>query len=204
MMRLTMLHTAQVHCATFDALRDRIAPGVDLVHVVRPDWLERAQTGVTPELSKEITEAIMAVTDKTICTCTTLGPIAANAGAIRIDQPMMRAAAKAGGPVLMVYCLDSTLKPSMDLLKTAMKAAQNPSEIQTLSLHEHWPLFETGDHAGFAKAIAGDIRRAILPAKATIVLAQASMAGAAEILPDFAVPVLASPELALKTALAGI
>ncbi len=203
-MRLTMLHTAQVHCATFDALRDRIAPGVDLVHVVRPDWLMRAQTGITPELTKEITESIMAVTDKTICTCTTLGPIAANAGAIRIDQPMMRAAAKAGGPVVMAYCLSSTLNPSMALLKSEMTAAGNTSNIHPLPLLAHWRLFTAGDHAGFAKAIAGGLRRAHIPAKATIVLAQASMAGAAEMLPDLDVLVLASPELALKTALAGI
>ena len=201
-----MFHTAQVHCATFDALRDQIAPEVEINHVVRPDWLERAQAGISPRLSSEITDAIQAVTDKTICTCTTIGPTAEQAGAIRIDQPMMQAAAMSNGPVLMAYCLDSTLKPSMDLLKSAMKSAGNASEIHPLPLNTLWPLFEAGKAEAFANAIAAAIRLAIndAPEITSVVLAQASMAGAAAVSADLGLPVLASPRLAFLSAIAGI
>ena len=201
-----MFHTAQVHCATFDALRDRIAPEVKLTHIVRPDWLERAQGGVSPGLSMEITSAIMAATDKVICTCTSIGPTAARAGALRIDQPMMQAAAKTGGPALMAYCLDSTLKPSLDLLESAMKTAGNASKIHPLPLNALWPLFEVGQTEAFSKGIADAIRIYVndTPGMASVVLATASMAGAAEMLADLAVPVLASPELAFQSAIAGI
>ena len=203
-MRLTLLHTAQVHCATFDALRDRIAPGVEINHVVRRDFLERAQDGISPELSTEIAKVIAAASDTVICTCTTIGPTAAAAGAIRVDQPMMQAAADAGGPVVMAYCLDSTLKPSLELLTSAMQTAGNRSEIILLHLLDLWPLFEAGNGDAFARAIADAIRRANIPAKATIVLAQASMTGAAALLADLGVPVLSSPELAFCSALAEI
>jgi hypothetical protein len=203
-MRLTLLHTAQVHCATFDALRDRIAPGVEINHVVRRDFLERAQDGISPELSTEIAKVIAAASDTVICTCTTIGPTAAAAGAIRVDQPMMQAAADAGGPVVMAYCLDSTLKPSLELLTSAMQTAGNRSEIILLHLLDLWPLFEAGNGDAFAHAIADAIRRANIPAKATIVLAQASMTGAAALLADLGVPVLSSPELAFCSALAEI
>jgi hypothetical protein len=198
-----MFHTARVHCATFDALRDRIAPEVEINHVVRPDWLERAQGGVSPQLSSEIIDAIQAVTDKTICTCTTIGPTAEKAGAIRIDQPMMQASAMTNGPVLMVYCLDSTLKPSLSLLKSAMKSAGNASKIHPLPLNALWPLFEAGKADAFAKAIADAIRLFIndAPEITSVVLAQASMAGAAGLLMDIGVPVLSSPTLAFQSAI---
>ena len=66
---LTLFHTADVHVATFDAL----APEADLTHVVRTDWLERAQTGVDAALRQEIAEAIRAAEGPSLCTCTTIG-----------------------------------------------------------------------------------------------------------------------------------
>jgi hypothetical protein len=104
----------------------------------------------------------------------------------------------------MAYCLDSTLKPSLELLTSAMQTAGNRSEIILLHLLDLWPLFEAGNGDAFAHAIADAIRRANIPAKATIVLAQASMTGAAALLADLGVPVLSSPELAFCSALAEI
>ena len=58
-MALTLLHTAQVHVDTFNALRDRIAPGVSLDHLVYPELLAAAQKdGVTPELAAQIATLI--------------------------------------------------------------------------------------------------------------------------------------------------
>lgn len=83
----------------FDAFRDRIAPNVRLTHVVREDWLERALAGLDDTLSAEITNEIRQ-SDAPICTCTTIGSVAEQAGALRVDQPMMARAAQIGGPVL--------------------------------------------------------------------------------------------------------
>ncbi len=80
MTALTLLHTAEAHRATFDALRDRIAPGAALTHVVRADWLVRAQGGVDDALQSEMAKAVAAAQGPVICTCTTLGPAAADAG----------------------------------------------------------------------------------------------------------------------------
>ncbi|SEQ03534.1 hypothetical protein [Thalassovita taeanensis] len=207
-MSLTLIHTAEVHRATFEALRDRIAPGAVLRHVVRADWLARAQGGIDGALTAEITEEIAAAGGKVLCSCTTLGPVAGAAGAIRIDQPMMQAAAEAGGAVMLAYCLRSTEGPSLALLRHEMAAAGNNSAVVPLFLGQHWPLFEAGDGAGFAHALAASLREAILAGQPgcvvpdCVVLAQASMAGAAEVLGDLGVPVLSSPALALRAGLA--
>lgn len=203
-MTITLLHTAEAHRATFDALRDRIAPGVTLVHRVRPDFLDRAQSGQDAALDAEIIEEISRAVGPVLCTCTTIGPIAARAGALRIDAPMMQAAAERGGPVMLAYCLESTRAPSCALLDDALTAAGHPGPVHLLPLTPLWPLFTAGERDAFHHAIAAAIRAAIAtaPETNTVVLAQASMAGAALLLADLGIPVLAAPESALHAALA--
>ena len=200
---LTLFHTAEVHCATFDALAARIAPGVRLTHVVRPDWLARAQNGIDADLAAEITAAL-AEAPVALCTCTTIGSVAERAGALRIDAPMMQAAARSGGPVLLVCCLESTRAPSTALLEAAFAAEGTPVRIAHLDLSDLWPLFTEGDGDPFADEIARRVESALAaqPDLSAVVLAQASMAGAqARVRVRSDVPVLASPELALRAAL---
>ncbi|SDE05976.1 hypothetical protein [Ruegeria marina] len=201
MTQLTLFHTAEAHRATFDTLTARIAPDARLTHVVRPDWLARAQGGIDDDLRTEITKTIEAVPG-CLCTCTTIGTVAGAAGAVRIDWPMMQAAARSGGVVLLVFCLESTRIPSSDLLEEAFGQEGRPPRYHTLALQDLWPMYTAGDKDRFAQAIGSriDSELALLPDIACVVLAQASMADAAGF-SRAGVPVLSSPELALKAAL---
>ena len=207
-MTLTLLHTAEIHQRAFDALRDRIAPGETLRHVVRPDWLARSQAGVPEDVAEEIAQAVAGATGAVLCTCTTIGPAAEAAGALRVDWPMMQDAARSGGDVLMVYTLESTRAPSLALLHRALdeagQGAGQGADVHLLALTQFWPLFEAGEREAFEAAIAGGVRDAVrdIPGLGAVVLAQGSMAGAAGLLADLGIPVLASPELALACALA--
>ena len=199
-----LFHTSDTHPVRFDRLRDRIAPGTDLVHHVHEDWLDRARTeGLTDGLVAEIGAAISAETGPKLCTCTTIGHIAEAAGATRIDRPLMEAAARVGGRVLLVYCLESTADGSYRLLRDCIDGAGESAVIERLALTRLWPIFESGDAAGFADAIAAGIedRLRVHPRPDCIVLAQASMADAADSLGGCGVPVLSGPELALRAAL---
>lgn len=204
MTQITLLHTADAHVATFDALRDRIAPGAALHHVVRPDWLATARaSGPTEALTAEITEAIQSAQGTTLCTCTTIGDIAEAAGALVIDRPMMTEAARIGGPILMAYALESTAAPSLAALERALSRTDKTARVIPLPLPQFWPLFEAGETDAFAACIASAIRDALPAAKpACILLAQASMDPAAALLQDIGVPVLTTPETALRAALA--
>lgn len=194
MPKFSLFHTAEIHAQTFDAL----CPDVDLHHVVRPDWLQRAQGGIDPDLKAEIQGTIRATPGPVLCSCTTLGEVAEEVGAVRIDWPMMQEAARLGGPVLLAYCLASTAAPSEALLRRAF-GGEDP-EVCHLLLDQHWPLFEAGKSQDFAAALADSIQEAVQAGGyACVVLAQASMAGAADELRDIStVPVLASPALAAK------
>lgn len=194
MPKISLFHTAEIHAQTFDAL----CPDVDLHHVVRPDWLQRAQGGIDPDLKAEIQGTIRATPGPVLCSCTTLGEVAEEVGAVRIDWPMMQEAARLGGPVLLAYCLASTAAPSEALLRRAF--GEEDPEVRHLLLDQHWPLFEAGKSQDFAAALADSIQEAVQAGGyACVVLAQASMAGAADELRDIStVPVLASPALAAK------
>ncbi|MCD9148067.1 hypothetical protein [Pseudophaeobacter flagellatus] len=197
---LTLFHTAEVHVASFDAL----APQAQLAHVVRPDWLTRAQTGMTAELRLEISAAIEATSGPVLCSCTTIGAVAEAAGATRIDWPMMQRAAEIGGPVMMAYCLDSTRAPSTALLERAFAERGSAAEIRTLPLPRLWHHFTNGDSALFHAEIASQVETSLALAADTscVVLAQASMAGAKDLLLHRTVlPVLASPAIAMETLL---
>lgn len=204
-MTLTLLHTSPAHVPTFAALADRIAPGVALTQIVREDWLKQARKhGLRQALRDEITETVSSAKGAVICTCTTIGPAATAAGAIRIDAPMMAEAARIGGPILMVYALESTAEPSLALLEQALAETGTPQTVHPLSLAEFWPLFEAGQHEAFTACVAGGIRHAAEQTDLKcVVIAQASVAGAAPMLADLGIPILTSPELALRAALEG-
>lgn len=198
---LTLFHTAQVHCATFD----RLAPNAELHQVVREDWLARAQNGIDDDLAAEITAAVQAVDGPVLCTCTTIGAVAEAAGATRIDWPMMQAAARIGGPVLLVYCLDSTAAPSKALLRRAFSKQNKEADIRTIPLTGLWRHFSDGDVETFNEQIAIWIDSSLImaPDTACVVLAQASMAGAAPLVQG-EVPVLASPSIAIQALLPAV
>lgn len=199
-MALHLIHTASQHEITFDTLRDRIAPGARIVHHSYPDWLTEArENGVGPDLTARLAQVIRAADGPVICTCTTLGPASEPLGAMRIDRPMMRAAADLGGVAVMAYALDSTKGPSAELFQQIAGPDASP---RMLDLTRHWPLFEAGNALGFHRALAQDIRADFAAHGGDcVILAQASMAGAAVMLNDLDVPVLASPELALRSGL---
>lgn len=202
-MTLTLLHAAEAHRATFDTLRDRIAPNAVLAHAVRADWLARAQGGIDTDLEAEIAAAVAASPWPVLCTCSTLGPAAEKAGAMAVDAPMMQAAAARGGTILMACCLPSTLAPSLARLEAAMTEAGNFARAHPLLVEGAWPLFDAGQMTGFHMRIAEVVTQeaATLRNLGSVVLAQASMAGAAALLGGLGVPVLSSPELALRAAL---
>ncbi len=201
---LTLLHSADIHCQTFNALRDTVSPSARVEHLVRADWLARARNeGMTLQLAAEIRSAVQSAPGRVLCTCTTLGEAATEAGAIRIDQPMMEQAARSDGPILLVCALESTAAPSRALLDANLSILGNAVSVTNLVLEEFWPLFEAGQKANFCAAIAAAVIEALnaRPDFRTVVLAQASMAEAVHLLNGCGATVLASPELALRAAL---
>lgn len=213
MTRIAFLHTADVHIPTFDDLLADLAPGVTPSHTVRAEWLAEARAaGMTDDLRARVRGLLAEAADAAdgvLCTCSTLGPVvddmaASHPNVVRIDRPMMERAVSHSGALLVAYCLDSSLDPTLNLLRAVLREQSKDSPIVPVSCAAAWPCFESGDRDGFATTIAGQVTEAVAAETdpACVVLAQASMAAAEPLLAELGVPVYSSPRPAVEAVLA--
>lgn len=167
-----------------------------------------------------------------LVTCSTLGPYVQSLAApvaggrpiplVRIDRPMARqavrlaveraaGAAREGRPrwpgpepyIVVVAALASAVEPARLLLADCAAAEGIEVGVGVATASGAWAAFEAGDLAGYRDAVDRAIRQAVHLLPDVIVLAQASMAEAAD--PSgrrHGTPVLASPEPAVREALA--
>lgn len=207
MTNLTFLHTADAHCARFDALAAQISKDgehdISLVHHVHSDWLAQARAGGIDALRTPMGALIRGAEGPVICTCTTLGPLAEDLGAVRVDHAMMAQAATDPGQILLVSTLQSTKAPSRAYLHRHQTAKGTQGKIHDLDLSPFWSLFEAREYDAFAACIAGGVRAYLAdhPAITTVVLAQVSMADAAPLLADAPARILSAPICAMRAAL---
>ncbi|MBC7956565.1 MAG: Asp/Glu/hydantoin racemase [Cytophagales bacterium] len=209
---IAFLHTSPVHVPTFDGLMRELAPRLRVAHSVREDLLADAQQqGVefpplVARVQKALAEAAAGGAAVVVCTCSTLGGLAeAMTGTsfqvTRIDRAMADQAARNGPQVLLVAALQSTLAPTAALLQSSAERLGLPIEIHTLLVAQAWGHFQAGRQADYLQAVANAIVRAA-PGGSAIVLAQASMAPAAELLAALGLKALTSPRLGVEHAVA--
>jgi len=209
MAKVSLLHTAEVHVATFRRLLGEMAPNLEQSHAVHAEWLAEArESGLTAALRDRVGGFLAGqatAADAVLCTCSTLGPLADelaadHANVVRIDRPLMRKAAEHEGTILVALCLESTLSPTLELLREAFDEKGRPLDHRVVLCQEAWVHFEAGDMEAFGRAIAENVRGACegLERCGCVVLAQASMVVAEPHLADLGVPVYSSPRLAAE------
>ncbi len=212
---VAFLHTSPVHVETFDRLVKAAEPALRVDHIVAEALLSDAQrVGVTdPSLIRSVHAAMndAAASGATIvvCTCSTIGGIAERTPSrpglrfARIDRAMADRAVQLGPRVLVVAALRSTLEPTAQLICESAAALRAEVQLQTLWVEGAWPHFERGDRAAYTGAVVSALRAA--PRRYDVVLlAQASMADAADALQDLGVEVLSSPRLGVQALLAAV
>jgi hypothetical protein len=203
---LTLFHTTASNEVLFRSLLAEMGPEIPARHVLAADLLDRAtaQGRVTDDIAAEVRDRMQAALDDgarmLLCTCSTLGTCAdqmKDPRVSRIDRAMARRATAQGGRVLVAACVASTIEPTVTLLRETGPE----TNIETLLMADLWPHFKAGDNALYWQGIADRLRERA-SAFDCIVLAQASMAGAADLLTDLQVPVLSSPRIGLEAAIA--
>jgi hypothetical protein len=184
-----------------------MGPEIPARHVLAADLLDRAtaQGRVTPEIAVDVKDRMRAALDDgarmLLCTCSTLGTCADEMNdprVLRVDRAMAQRAVAKGGRVLVAACVASTVEPTVNLLR---ESAPETPQIETLLMADLWSHFQAGEHMVYWQKIAERLR-ARASAFDCIVLAQASMTGAADLLNDLPIPVLSSPRIGLQAAIA--
>lgn len=188
-MKIACLHTHESNVAGFDAAAAELGlPSGLLFHVVRPELLAEAERsgGVTDEVSLRTAKALLALAesaDAVLLTCSTLGA-AADDAAIRTSVPILRAdaalateAVAAGGQVVALCAVATTIAPTTKLF--AVAAARTGATVDIRIVDGAWNLFRAGRREDYLAAIAAAADAAYRDGASLVAFAQASMAGAA-------------------------
>ena len=191
---ISCLHTAEVHVDTFGAMISEAR------HVVRADLLARARSEGIAAVRDEVIDVLseLAKDGPVLCTCSTLGPLVdecANAQMVRIDRPAMEQAVADGGEIVVAICLESTRDATLALFDDV---AAGRATAKLVMCDQAWPHFEAGDMVTFA----AEIRRAVSGQGERVLLAQATMAVAAEALRADGCTVFTTPQAAAEAVLA--
>jgi hypothetical protein len=206
---LTLFHTTASNETMFRSLLADMGPEIPSRHILAADLLDRAtaQGRVTADIAVEVKDRMRAALDDgakmLLCTCSTLGTCADelhDPRVLRIDRAMARQATAQGGRVLVAACVASTIEPTVKLLRECTPPVATETQIETLLMADLWPHFQAGDRTLYWQGIAERLRERAAGYDC-IVLAQASMAGAADLLNDLPVPVLSSPKIGLEAAI---
>jgi Asp/Glu/hydantoin racemase len=132
-----------------------------------------------------------------LCSCSTIGGIAESLAdevgvpVVRGDRPMAEEAARLGARIGVVFTAPNTLGPTEELLREAAPHAA----LSLLPCPQAWPLFWRGDLESYVDTIAEVLRKHESMVD-VFVLAQPSMAPAADRCAGIRVPILSSPALA--------
>ncbi|MCZ8311891.1 MAG: aspartate/glutamate racemase family protein [Magnetospirillum sp.] len=191
MVQIACLHTAESNVAVFDAaLRTAGLSGVNLRHALRADLLAAAeQEGrLTTEIAAQAVAALTdlcAGADAVLLTCSTLGPVAEAAAAnaaipiLRVDAALAAEAVKGGGKIVVLCAVETTVEPTKRLFEAAAQATG--AEVRVQLVPGAWAAFKAGQQDRYLAMVA----RAAIEAKrggaARVALAQASMAGASDL-----------------------
>lgn len=201
---LIFLHTSSAHVQTFNALLAELAPNLHVHHIVDEAILREARDAgrLTEAMQAKVQTQVAALNEAPVvlCTCSTIGGCAEQAGAnvIRVDRPMAAKAVQLGRRIIVAATLASTLQPTQALIQDEADKQGKAIEMIAVLCEGAWAKFEQCDRAGYVEAIAQRLRE-VAHLGEVIVLAQASMADVDR--EDFGVPVLSSPKLGLQAAL---
>jgi hypothetical protein len=208
---LTFFHTTASNETLFRGLLAEMGPEIPSRHVLAADLLDRAiaQGRITADIAADVKARMRTALDDgawmLLCTCSTLGTCADQMNdprVMRIDRAMAQRATAADGRVLVAACVASTLEPTVKLLRESIPPGQTETpRIETLLMADLWPHFQLGETMVYWQGIAERLRQKA-SAFDCIVLAQASMAGAADRLSDLPIPVLSSPRIGMEAAIA--
>jgi Asp/Glu/hydantoin racemase len=210
---IAYIHTSPVLVPLFNELSRRILPEAERFHMVDESLIKntiRAQA-----LTRTTTRRVLAMVesaheggaDAVLVTCSSIGAAVSLAQrlfdfpVIRVDEAMAETAVRAGRRIGVAATLRTTLEPTVALLREKAAAARREIDLVESLCEGAFDAVLAGDTATHDRILSGALVQ-LLSEVEVVVLAQASMARVVETLPPDprGVPILSSPELAVKSA----
>ena len=206
---ITCLHTVDSNIAVFEEAAQELGISLsDLFHEVRSDLLVRAEQagGLTDEIATETASMLQTLShkaDAVVLTCSTLGPSIDRINGktmgpiLRVDAALAEQSVAAGGIIVALCAVETTLEPTTRLFARAAERSQTLFDVRIVP--GAWARFKAGDRDGYLSMIAEAADASYREGATTVALAQASMAGAANLVTEGPKP-LTSPVAGLAAA----
>ena len=212
---LALIHTSPTLTPLFGALCARYMPETTIVHMVDESLIAdtiregKLRRVTMRRLLAMIESAQMAGADAVLVTCSSIGPGVElgqqlfDIPVIRVDEAMAEAAVQMGRRIGVMATLRTTLEPTIALLRAKACEAGYEIEIVDSLCDGAFDAVLAGDTATHDRILSEALRDEMKDVD-VVILAQASMARVVKAMPKgtLSVPVLSSPELAVKSALA--
>jgi Asp/Glu/hydantoin racemase len=210
---LGLVHNSPVLAPIFNEIGARLMPDVKLLHFVDESTIKNTiaaghlQKATMRQVIRLIGSTFDAGCDVALVTCSSIGRAVDMAAelyeqpVLRVDLPMAEKAIALGSRIGVLATLQTTLKPTVELIRRVADAQGKQVEIVEHVCPGAFEAVMAGDGATHDRIVAEGLTDAMKGMDA-IVLAQASMARVVASLPEGAVsaPVLASPELGMERA----
>lgn len=203
-----IIHTTSATVGNLDKLVEASIPGIQVINILDDSILNDMKTGHAVDYVRERWIGYARnLEEMGVCAvlsaCSTVGGFAEEADQLldipvyRIDEAMALKAVEKGEKIGVFATLQSTLNPTVDIIRR--KAAQNQKEveIETVLVDGAYDVLMSGDRAGHDRRIAEAVSQK-LDSCDVIVLAQASMANALTQLKGAKEKVLTSPKLGVE------
>ncbi|MBS1827909.1 MAG: aspartate/glutamate racemase family protein [Acidobacteria bacterium] len=208
---LAFLHTSPVLVPAFTSLAAELLEGIRTFHMVDESLIKNtiAAGSLTKDTARRVfrhvESAQMAGADAVLVTCSSIGaavPMARpliDVPVMRIDEPMAEAAVSQGRKIGVAATLNTTLEPTLELLRQTADRMGRPAEMVACLCEGAFEAVVRGDTEHHDALVRTAIER-LVKAVDVVVLAQASMARVVAAMPAQPAPVLSSPRLAMERA----
>ncbi len=207
------IHTSHVLIPIFSEISRREMPGVEQFHMVDESLIKNTirDRRLTPTTTRRVIGMVQLAreggADAVVVTCSSIGPAAAIASrlfefpVVRVDDAMAEEAVRAGRRIGVAATLRTTLEPTLALLKEKAEATHRDVELVESLCEGAFEAVVAGDRARHDLMLCESLRK-LMAEVDVVVLAQASMAGVVDAMPDKPTtpPILTSPERAVRRA----
>jgi Asp/Glu/hydantoin racemase len=208
---LVFVHTVRSVVGLFTDLANELLPGVDVVHV-SDDLLLRAVLdagGLTPFAHKRVAQHVIAaeecgasvvqLTCSSVSPCVDVARVMVSIPVLKVDEPMVEQALSLGTRIGVVATAPTALRPTTDLLRARARDQEKRVQVEPILCEGAYAALLCGDLDTHDRIVRGVVK-SLIPRCDVVVLAQASMAHVAGLVPaeEQGVPILSSPRLAIE------
>lgn len=213
MTKIALIHTTPLTVEPLKKLIKKREPELEIINIVDDSILpELINNNADLKLVEERVEyyiktAVEQGADLVMSACSSIGEIFDQKDQdykipiMRIDSAMAEKAVENAAIIGVAATLETTLKPSTELIRKKAAAADKDIEIKTALADSAYQKLIAGDQNAHDQLLAEKLKELAADVE-VVVLAQASMAGAVAVLPEkMRSKFLTSPELGIKQAL---